>query len=169
MRITIPPAIQDCSSKNLQYARVAINGNSSLYGRYQSTVTFRKKWFNYNDLPQDIKQNPFPTSLHCPNASFSCASLRLHTQVAKGGAATVACFEALHMARGLECQIFAADQENVSAVRALRQTGRESPRKNCLVGLLFSHCTCLDLGCCCNLDGRVQCLCNHETGKSGQV
>lgn len=89
-------------SKNIEYLldNTRGNWNSSLHGTYPAYSTFREKWFNHNVLPQDIRKPLLPTSFALPQRLFSCASLRLHTTCAQV-TATVACFEAVHMARGL--------------------------------------------------------------------
>ena len=65
---------------------------------------------------------------------------------------------ALHMALGLaDPDFFAAEQiESVSAVRAVRQTGRWNPREDCLGGMMLFKRT--DADGKPDLDERVQCL-----------
>ena len=76
---------------------------------------------------------------------------------------------ALHMALGLaDPDFFAAEQiESVSAVRAVRQTGRWNPRKKCLGKMLLFKCIGLDGNQ--DLDKRVQSSETTILGNLGKV
>jgi len=145
--------------------RGAMDGNSFLARQHNlnhSTARFAKKWFNYENVASGRKIEPFlPTSLHCPNASFSsCASLRSHISLQqRGGAAAVACFEPAPHGSGIGRPRFFRGKkqiESVSAVRAVRQTGRWNPRKNGLGGIMPFKC--IDLDGKRDLDKKVQSL-----------
>lgn len=123
--------------------QVAVNGTSSLHGEdpthYKSC--FAKSGSIYSDVPQGtIQERPFtqpPCTAPTPHSLGLCFG---YTQMGHKGRcrAAVACFEAVHMARGLAVSRFLRQIESVSVVRAVRQTGRERPGKRCLGGVLFS-------------------------------
>lgn len=99
------------SSQNIQHVRVLQRMEISFLGRniWQCTSfhgTFRKKWFNYENVAsgRDIDNEPLPTSLHCPNASFLllCFASVTHQFAAKGKVQQpLLVSSALHMALGL--------------------------------------------------------------------
>ena len=126
-------------SKNIEYLldNTRGNWNSSLHGTYPAYSTFRKKWFNHDDLPQDTTEPLLPTSLHCPNASSLVLRFGYTPHAHKSQRPLLVSRRSTWLA-DWQSQIFCGrSQKSVSAVRALRQTGRWDPRKRCLGGLLF--------------------------------
>jgi len=129
----IPPSNTYSTKDNSILCESWRDGNSSC-----CSTCFAKSGSITIDLPASgHEQNPY-----LPTSPFALPQ-RLHflcfasvTHITKGSAAAVACFEAVHMARGLaEPDFLRQITERVSAVRALRQTGRWKPRERCLGGI----------------------------------
>lgn len=95
-----------------------MNGNYSLHGEL-ITACFAKSGSIYGDLPQDTQYKTLLTNLLAlPQRLFLLGLCFGYTQIGHKGRcrAAVACFEAVHMARGLAVSRFLRQIEHALAL-----------------------------------------------------